>query len=299
MKISNYIFVLIVGFMLFSACTSSKSDSAALLPELATAESIMYEHPDSALHILESMPMPNTTDKFQQATWALLMTQARYKNYVEQSDTLINMAYDYFINKEDAQRRAMVLYYKGAICYEHKQIEEAQEWCLKAAEEVEKTQDYLLAHLVYMEIGNLYLRRSFYEYALANLEKALYYAQLAKNDSYICSSYIHLARVTSALSQIETSIEYYKETIQISEKIQEDGMCVDAMNEMAGMYMRMHDYEKALMYSKRSLNIKKEQNISFLEPSFLVLGDIFLRVVIKVLTNLKRFHRLVNSTLSI
>lgn len=118
--------MLIVGFMLSSACTSSKSDSVALLPELATAESIMYEHPDSALHILESMSMPNTADKFQQATWALLMTQVRYKNVIEQSDSLINIAYDYFINKEDAQRRAMVLYYRGAICYEQGEIEKGK-----------------------------------------------------------------------------------------------------------------------------------------------------------------------------
>lgn len=275
MKISNYIFVLIVGFMLFSACTSSKSDSAALLPELVEAESIMYEHPDSALHILESMPMPNTTDNFQQATWALLMTQARYKNYVEQSDTLINMAYDYFINKEDAQRRAMVLYYKGAICYEHKQIEEAQEWCLKAAEEVEKTQDYLLAHLVYMEIGNLYLRRSFYEYALENFEKALYYAQLAKNDSYICSSCIHLARSMSALSQMESSIKYYERAICISEKMQDYIKLAAAMNELGGVYVHIHDFKTALNYTKKALNVEKKFQLTDLGANFFTLGNIY------------------------
>lgn len=253
MKISNYIFVLIVGFMLFSACTSSKSDSAALLPELAEAEKIMYEHPDSALHILESMPMPNTTDKFQHATWALLMTQARYKNIIEQSDTLINIAYDYFINKEDAQRRAMVLYYKGAICYEHKQIEEAQEYYLKATGEVEKTLDYQLAHLIYVELGDLYLRRSFYEDALANFEKALHYAQLAKSDRYISTSYLNLARATSVLGRRDSSITYYEEAIKYSKRTHNLSIQAGAMNELAAIFMCTLDYKKALAYSYKSL----------------------------------------------
>lgn len=267
--------MLIIGFMLSSACTSSKSDSAALLPELAEAESIMYEHPDSALHILENMRIPDATDKFQHATWALLMTQARYKNVIEQSDSLINIAYDYFIKKEDAQRRAMVLYYKGAICYEHKQIEEAQEYYLKATGEVEKMQDYQLAHLIYRELSDLYLWSSFYEDGLKNSEKALYYAQLAKNDIYISISYRNLARATSVLSQMEQSIKYYKEEIRISEKIQEDGICANAMNELAGVYTRIHDYESALAYSRQSLEISKKGKRSSLETNYLVLGNIY------------------------
>lgn len=98
------------------------------MPELVQAEAIMYEHPDSALHILQEMQIPATSQELEHATWALLMTQAKYKNYIKQSDSLVNIAYSYFMKREDMQRKALVLYSKGGILYENKNIEEAQKF---------------------------------------------------------------------------------------------------------------------------------------------------------------------------
>ena len=52
-----------------------------------------------------------------------ILTQAKYKNYIEEVEdsTLINIAYNYFMQQEDAQRRAMVLYYKGILCKKDRQ----------------------------------------------------------------------------------------------------------------------------------------------------------------------------------
>ena len=96
--------------ILFLSCTKNNNDvSSALLPELVQAEEIMYESPDSALHILQTMSIPQPSDKLQYASWALFMTQAKYKLYMNQSDSLINVAYDFFIHRKDSQRKAMVL----------------------------------------------------------------------------------------------------------------------------------------------------------------------------------------------
>ena len=135
----------------------------------------MYEYPDSALHILQEMQMPASSDKLQNATWALLLTQAKYKNYIEEvtDSTLINIAYDYFMKKGNAQRKAMTLYYKGVLYGKADKTQEAQESYLKAIEEVEKTKDYQLAHLIYSSIGNIYLYNSLNEYAFANVQTIL------------------------------------------------------------------------------------------------------------------------------
>lgn len=102
---------------------TKKDTLQTLLPPLVKAEHIMYEYPDSALNILQEMQMPASSDKLQNATWALLLTQAKYKNYIEEvtDSTLINIAYDYFMKKGNAQRKAMTLYYKGVL-YMEKQI---------------------------------------------------------------------------------------------------------------------------------------------------------------------------------
>lgn len=141
---------------------------------------------------------------------------------------------------------------------------------MKATGEVEKMQDYRLAHLIYRELSDLYLFRSFYEDGLKNSEKALHYAQLARNEIYIAISFWNLGRATSVLSQMERSIKYYKEVIRISEKIQEDGICADAMNELAGVYTHLHDYDSALVYSRQSLEINRREKKSSLETNYLV-----------------------------
>lgn len=74
---------------------------------------------------------------------------------------------------------------------------------------------------------------------------------------------------------MERSIKYYKEVIRISEKIQEDGICADAMNELAGVYTHLHDYDSALVYSRQSLEINRREKKSSLETNYLVLGDIY------------------------
>mgnify|MGYP002244289573 FL=1 len=169
--------------------------------ELVQAEAVMYEHPDSALGVLQGMKVPAVSDKLQNATWALLTVQAKYKNYKEElaDSTLINIAYDYFMKQNNPQRKAMVLYYKGVLYEKADKKNEAQESYLKAIEEVEKTKDYQLAHLIYSSIGNIYLYNSLNEYALQMFKQSLHYAKLSENKNYICSAYYDLGKVYSVL----------------------------------------------------------------------------------------------------
>lgn len=277
-RVLNWMVILSI---VFTGCTQKKDTAQTLLPSLVKAEHIMYEHPDSALHILQEMQMPASSDKLQNATWALLMTQAKYKNYLEQpSDSLINVAYDYFMQQEDAQRRAMVLYYKGVLYKEAGEVEKTQKFYLMATEEVDKMEDYQLAHLIYIDLGELYVFRGLYNDALKNFEKALHYAELANNDKYICSSYISLAKATSALNQMNTSIGYYQKAIQLAEKVKDNYLCSGAMNELAGIYTRIKDYQSALEYAQKALLIKETDRIKSLGQNFFVLGEIYYHLAI-------------------
>ena len=277
MRRTQVIIILTIIITYLSACTFPNNGTTILLPELTQAESIMYEHPDSALHILQEMQVPASSDKLQKATWALFLTQAKYKNYIEEvaDSTFINIAYDYFMHQENTQRRAMVLYYKGIFCKIAGKPEEAQKLYLAAIEEVEKTEDYQLAHLIYIELGDLYIFRDLYEDASKNIEKALHYAELANDDKYICSSYIFLARIMAALNQMNTSIEYYQKAILLAEKTEDNYLCSGAMNELAGIYTNIKDYQSALKYAQKALQIKETDKIESLGQNFLVLGEIY------------------------
>ena len=118
----NTFYILIALVLLMVAC-GQPSGNAPLSAELQRAENLMYPHPDSALHILQAMTPP--ADELNRATWALLLTQAKYKCNVKQSDSLVNIAYDYFKKGDNVQRKSLASYLKGGLLDEKNQADKA------------------------------------------------------------------------------------------------------------------------------------------------------------------------------
>lgn len=239
------------------SCTHNKNYTTTFQPELAKAEAIMYRYPDSALHILQGIQPDNPSDNEQYATWALLMTQAQYKNQIEQSDSLINIAYSYFINQDNAQRKALALYYKGILCHESHHAEDALSFYLEATTEIEKTNDYQLDFLINSEIGLMYLYRKLNDYAMEYFEKAHHNAELSNNQTYIAFSFIYIARAFSQKKQYNKAIEYYEKAIKIGQVNNYPTILASAMNETSFLFLKTGDNKKALQYAKDCIKIKK------------------------------------------
>ena len=107
---------LIVPFLclLFCGCTPEVRNVPQLLQQ---AEALLWEHPDSALQLLESVRHPERLKEEDCALHALLLSQARYRCYVPTtSDSLINIALQYYqAHPEDADRLASAWFYKAAL----------------------------------------------------------------------------------------------------------------------------------------------------------------------------------------
>ena len=239
------------------SCTHNKNYTTTFQPELAKAEAIMYRYPDSALHILQGIQPDNPSDNEQYATWALLMTQAQYKNQIEQSYSLINIAYSYFINQDNAQRKALALYYKGILCHESHHAEDALSFYLEATTEIEKTNDYQLGFLINSEIGLMYLYRKLNDYAMEYFEKAHHNAELSNNQTYIAFSFIYIARAFSQKKQYNKAIEYYEKAIKIGQVNNYPTILASAMNETSFLFLKTGENKKALQYAKDCIKIKK------------------------------------------
>ena len=239
------------------SCTHNKNYTTTFQPELAKAEAIMYRYPDSALHILQGIQPDIPSENEQYATWALLMTQAQYKNQIEQSDSLINIAYSYFINQDNAQRKALALYYKGILCHESHHAEDALSFYLEATTEIEKTNDYQLGFLINSEVGLMYLYRKLNDYAMEYFEKAHHNAELSNNQTYIAFSFIYIARAFSQKKQYNKAIEYYEKAIKIGQVNNYPTILASAMNETSFLFLKTGDNKKALQYAKDCIKIKK------------------------------------------
>lgn len=195
------------------SCTSSSTPEP--LPELVRAESLMYDHPDSALMLLDSMaPL---SEPYQNALWSLLVVQARDKNYIKHtSDSLINVAYDYFISRDNLLLRALVLNYEGRVNEDLGEMEKATEFYLRAGDEVLKTEDYDLGNLIYSNLGMIYTRRGLNKESLSFFQRAYEMAKLSHDNYSIAFSLIYLGRVYGMLGEWEQSIDSYNQAIELS-----------------------------------------------------------------------------------
>lgn len=255
------------------SCTHNKNYPTAFQPELAKAEAMMYRYPDSALHILQGIQPDIPSENEQYATWALLMTQAQYKNQIEQSDSLINIAYSYFTKHDNAQRKALALYYKGILRHESHHAEDALSFYLEAATEIEKTNDYQLGFLINSEVGLMYLYRKLNDYAMEYFEKAHHNAELSDNQTYIAFSFIYIARAFSQKKQYNKAIEYYEKAIKIGQVNNYPTILASAMNETSFLFLKTGENKKALQYAKDCIKIKKTDQctLQIYTPHFYVI----------------------------
>ena len=267
----KHILSLLIALLLMAGC--HRPATGELCTELQQAEALMYPNPDSSLHILQTMDVPG--DELNRATWALFTTQAKYKLLINQSDSLLNVAASYFNKSKMPQRRALILYHQAGLKKEKKEYEEAQNLLLEATTEVEKTDDYQLAHLVYASLGGIYVYRSLLEYSLSTYNKAYEYALKSGNQKQVIASLVYLGRTYGVLRDIPKAIDYYKQAANLAKETPYHEIEISTLNELAGIYNRGKDFQSALMYMNEVLELCSKYSIEVSPQDYVVLGETY------------------------
>ena len=106
----------------------------------------MEIYPDSALLLLNRIQHPEKLSGKQRADYALLLTQARDKNYLDslQSDSLIKLAVDYYRDGDDNVKAGKALFYYGKVAALQDKDTIAIQAYLAAQTKLEKTREYKL-----------------------------------------------------------------------------------------------------------------------------------------------------------
>ena len=261
---SRLLYILIACTALLNIQCSGNGKKKSPLTELVHAESVMFDHPDSALHILETMPMPSARrDKENHALWCLLVTQAQYKQVMKiPSDSLVRIAYDYYKPTNNARRKAMSALYMGNINYELGNIEDAMQYYLEGKTEVEKTDDYKTGYLIMSSLGNLYLFRRLVDYALDACTAAYDYAVKDSNKRYQMTALRYLARSYCLTNELTKAIDTYNQCASLALEL---GLGTDryyykVQTEIALVYSNSGNLEKSLILSK-SLPVEYQSSL--------------------------------------
>ena len=146
---------ILLGITLFTllACHRTESRQQPLLQ----AKNLMKEHPDSAQILLETIPSPEKLPIEEYATWCLLVTQAQNKNYVKcMSDSVINIAVEYFGKIKNPLHYAKALYYIGRAYGMQKDWQRAIEFYKKGEDIALLINDKSALSLSLSECENIY-----------------------------------------------------------------------------------------------------------------------------------------------
>ena len=259
------------AFLLSASC--NRKDTRPLPEELVRAERLVWDTPDSALYVLQSMPVPSESQRLARATWALLTAQARYKLFLPQTDSLIHIACDYFRRHGDARQKAYAYLYKAGISRELQREDEAQRFYQLAAEEVEQTDDARLGYLIYIGLSELYAYQDMGEHSLRMADKAAEYAGLCKDSAYICSAAMLRARAYTVLDSLRMAACCYKESLRFANNPIDMS---DVSNELAGIYRRLNMLDSALCYMRQAMAIDYELNRKGTVAHNVTIGTIYL-----------------------
>ena len=124
---------------------------------LTAVDSLMRNHPDSALKLLEALPPDSLVTEHDRAYRDLLLTQARYKAYITAtSDSDINRALDYYCaHPSDQEKLTRAYIYKGAVMNELGFPDSALIY-YKIAEDKASNADYYNLGYIKLQMGALY-----------------------------------------------------------------------------------------------------------------------------------------------
>jgi len=270
--------------LLFATLFSCMRQEKPLPAELSRAESVMWEHPDSALSILRSMPQSSLSSGKNYATWALLLAQARDKVYgkrlpdslnIPSSDKLVQDAMDYFEKEDDLKRMAQAYYYKGQLLEDQKKLTEAIPLFLKSKDIMTRLDEPLFTYLICQSLGNTYRYQDLYEESLVQLKDAYQYALRSGNGERISYALSELGRTYVHINEMDSALFYFGKSLENAKRLGNLELEAMAIGELGFVYGKLRLYENALQYIRKEVDIKQEISCRELPQAYYGLGYVF------------------------
>ena len=270
--------------LLFATLFSCMRQEKPLPAELSRAESVMWEHPDSALSILRSMPQSSLSSGKNYATWALLLAQARDKVYgkrlpdslnIPSSDKLVQDAMDYFEKEDDLKRMAQAYYYKGQLLEDQKKLTEAIPLFLKSKDIMTRLDEPLFTYLICQSLGNTYRYQDLYEESLVQLKDAYQYALRSGNGERISYALSELGRTYVHINEMDSALFYFGKSLENAKRLGNLELEAMAMGELGFVYGKLRLYENALQYIRKEVDIKQQISCRELPQAYYGLGYVF------------------------
>ena len=251
----NILFNLTIILLL--ACTACDRSTRHVTENLSQAEELIWTAPDSALHLLESISASRHLTGKEQADYALLLSLAQYRCYIPvSSDSLINLAIEYYKDKNDADKKGAAFYVKGCILEEYsKDIPNA----LLAYKEAEKCipsmNDKHYVARIYSSLG--YINQCSFNFDLAKeyYQKAVQANIDGKDTAAQTSNLLNLLQLYHIFHDTDSVNQCITKLLQFSSSLKDSILQSKIYHNIAVSKMYQEKYEEAESFFSCALHI--------------------------------------------
>lgn len=246
-----------VGSILMSVSLSSCSSSVKS-PLLLSADSLMEIYPDSALSILESISSPQKLPRADRALYALLLTQARHKNYIALGDdSLIKTAVEYYGDKKKSVRAAKAHYYWGATYGEKGYTSFAVDEYLTAIRLMPVRDEFLA--MIYDNLADCYEKDELFDIAIDAYREAY---QILKGGSQQTYPLRGIARMCLLQNKKDSALFYYHQALDCALAEQDSSLIGALYHDFVMAYNEKKDYIQADKYVSKAIAVQGQDAVN-------------------------------------
>ena len=240
-----YSLILLLVTLLFGAC----SDPKHVIEPLHRAEALMNEHPDSALNLLKGIAQPELQTQEHRARYALLYSQALDKNYIDlTSDSLKNIAVDYYKDRDDVRAKFLSYYYQGRIYTNANNLTQATLAYLEAEQLVDELGDGYAAGLLYKQMGLIY--NSYYDFpkGLQAHQQAIEHFTKANKPVHRIQAMLTLSNIHRNMHNENIGYEVLRTAITESQKMNDQSLIKSCINNLILVCIDLERWEEATQW---------------------------------------------------
>ena len=244
----NILFILTI--LLLLACTACDRSARHVTEHLSQAEELIWTAPDSALHLLESISASRHLTGKEQADYALLLSLAQYRCYIPvSSDSLINLAIEYYKDKNDADKKGAAFYVKGCILEEYcKDIPNALLAYKEAETCIPDMNEKQYVARIYSSLGYVNKKSFHFEPAKEYYQKALQANIDGKDTVAYASNLLNLSTLYYTLHQADSTNWCINTLINIADSLNDLDLQVKIYNNIANRKIFEKNYAEAEKY---------------------------------------------------
>ena len=244
----NILFILTI--LLLLACTACYRSTRHVTEHLSQAEELIWTAPDSALHLLESISASRHLTGKEQADYALLFSLAQYRCYIPvSSDSLINLAIEYYKDKNDADKKGAAFYVKGCILEEYtKDIPNALLAYKEAEMCIPDMNEKRYVARIYSSLGYINKKSFHFEPAKEYYQKAVQANIDGKDTVAYASNLLNLSTLYYTLHQADSANRCINTLIDIADSLNDLDLQVKIYNNIANRKIFEKNYAEAEKY---------------------------------------------------